>query len=78
MKILGLDSSGIVASVAVVQDDVLVAEYTVNYKKTHSQTLLPRSRFFYRAENRFCHSQGTGSCTQETTDRSTYSRRTGL
>ena len=33
MKILGLDSSGIVASVAVVEDDILVAEYTVNYKK---------------------------------------------
>ena len=29
------------ASVAVVEDDILVAEYTVNYKKTHSQTLLP-------------------------------------
>ena len=28
MRILGLDSSGIVASVAVVEDDVLVAEYT--------------------------------------------------
>lgn len=41
MKILGLDSSGIVASVAVVEDDTLLAEYTVNYKKTHSQTLLP-------------------------------------
>lgn len=41
MKILGLDSSGVVASVAVVEDDNLVAEYTVNYKKTHSQTLLP-------------------------------------
>lgn len=41
MKILALDSSGIVASVAVVQDDTLLAEYTVNYKKTHSQTLLP-------------------------------------
>lgn len=41
MKILGLDSSGIVASVAVVEDETLVAEYTVNYKKTHSQTLLP-------------------------------------
>lgn len=41
MKILGLDSSGIVASVAVVEDENLVAEYTVNYKKTHSQTLLP-------------------------------------
>ena len=41
MKILGLDSSGMVASVAVMEDDVLLAEYTVNYKKTHSQTLLP-------------------------------------
>lgn len=41
MKILGLDSSGLVASVAVVEDDSLLGEYTVNYKKTHSQTLLP-------------------------------------
>ncbi|MCC8067692.1 MAG: tRNA (adenosine(37)-N6)-threonylcarbamoyltransferase complex dimerization subunit type 1 TsaB [Clostridiales bacterium] len=41
MKILALDSSGLVASVAVVEDETLLAEYTVNYKKTHSQTLLP-------------------------------------
>lgn len=41
MKILGLDSSGLVASVAIVEDDILLAEYTTNYKKTHSQTLLP-------------------------------------
>ena len=41
MKLLGLDSSGLVASVAVVADDDLLGEYTVNYKKTHSQTLLP-------------------------------------
>ena len=41
MKILALDSSGIVASVAIVEDSTLLAEYTVNYKKTHSQTLLP-------------------------------------
>lgn len=41
MKILALDSSGLVASVAIVEDDNLIAEYTVNYKKTHSQTLLP-------------------------------------
>lgn len=41
MKILALDSSGLVASVAVLQDDILIGEYTVNYKKTHSQTLLP-------------------------------------
>ena len=41
MKILAFDSSGNVASVAILQDDELLAEYTVNYKKTHSQTLLP-------------------------------------
>lgn len=41
MKILALDSSGLVASVAIVEDDTLLGEYTINYKKTHSQTLLP-------------------------------------
>lgn len=41
MKALGIDSSGLVASVAVVEDGQMIAEYTVNYKKTHSQTLLP-------------------------------------
>ena len=45
MRILALDSSGLVASVAVVDGSGLeaqtIAEYTVNYKKTHSQTLLP-------------------------------------
>ena len=41
MKVLGLDSSGLVAGVALIQDDVLIAEYTTDYKKTHSQTLLP-------------------------------------
>lgn len=41
MKIVALDSSGLVASAAVVEDDTLSAEYTIQYKKTHSQTLLP-------------------------------------
>lgn len=41
MKILALDSSGLVASVALVKNDTLIAEYTIQYKKTHSQTLLP-------------------------------------
>lgn len=41
MKILALDSSGLVASVAVMEEENLLAEYTMNYKKTHSQTLLP-------------------------------------
>ena len=34
MKILALDSSGLVASVALVEDDNMLGEYTVNYKKT--------------------------------------------
>lgn len=41
MKIIAIDSSGLVASVAVATEDSLIAEYTVNFKKTHSQTLLP-------------------------------------
>ena len=41
MKILALDSSGLVASAAYLVDGVMVAEYTVNDKLTHSQTLLP-------------------------------------
>lgn len=41
MKVLAIDSSGLTASVAVVEDSRTIAEYTVDYKKTHSQTLLP-------------------------------------
>lgn len=41
MKLLAIDSSGLVASVAIVTEEAMLAEYTVNYKKTHSQTLLP-------------------------------------
>ena len=41
MKILGIESSSMVASVALTADGVTMAEYTVNFKKTHSQTLLP-------------------------------------
>lgn len=41
MKIIALDSSGLVASVAVLEDQTLIGEYNIQYKKTHSQTLLP-------------------------------------
>lgn len=41
MRVLAIDSSGLTATVAVVEDTQTVAEYTINYKKTHSQTLLP-------------------------------------
>ena len=44
MKILALDSSGLTASVAVLEEDKLTAEYSVNYKKTHSQTLRSEER----------------------------------
>lgn len=41
MKIIAIDSSGLVASVAILENDTVLAQYSVNYKKTHSQTLLP-------------------------------------
>ena len=41
MKILALDSSGMTAGVAVAEDEKIIASYSVNYRKTHSQTLLP-------------------------------------
>lgn len=41
MKILAIDSSGLVATVAIVEDQNLIAEYTIHHKKTHSQTLMP-------------------------------------
>ena len=31
MKVLGIESSSLVASVALVTDDILTAEYTVNF-----------------------------------------------
>lgn len=41
MRVLAIDSSGLTATVAIVEDDQTIAEYTTNYKRTHSQTLLP-------------------------------------
>lgn len=41
MRVLAIDSSGLTATVAVVEESQTIAEYTVNYKKTHSETLLP-------------------------------------
>ncbi|MCM1307868.1 MAG: tRNA (adenosine(37)-N6)-threonylcarbamoyltransferase complex dimerization subunit type 1 TsaB [Butyrivibrio sp.] len=41
MRILAIEASSLVASAAILTDDIITAEYTVNHKKTHSQTLLP-------------------------------------
>ena len=44
MKILGIDTTGQTASAALVEGDKLIAEFTMNYKLTHSQTILPMIR----------------------------------
>lgn len=41
MKILAIEASSQVASVTILTDDIITAEYTVNHKITHSQTLMP-------------------------------------
>ena len=41
MKILGIDSSGLVAATALMSDGIVTAEYQIHNKKTHSQTLMP-------------------------------------
>lgn len=41
MKILALDTSGLVATVAIAEDDKLTAVYSIQNKTTHSQILMP-------------------------------------
>lgn len=40
MKVLGIDTSSKAASVAIMEDDKLISEYTINNNKTHSQKLM--------------------------------------
>lgn len=41
MKILAFETSSHVASVAVLSDEMLLGEFTINHPKTHSQKLMP-------------------------------------
>lgn len=41
MKILALDSTAIVSTVAICEDEKLLAQFTINNGNTHSETLLP-------------------------------------
>ncbi len=41
MRILAVDTAAAVASVAVMENNVLLGEYSVNHKRTHSQKLMP-------------------------------------
>lgn len=41
MKVLAIETSSMVASAAIINEDKLLAEFTINNKKTHSQMLMP-------------------------------------
>jgi tRNA threonylcarbamoyladenosine biosynthesis protein TsaB len=41
MKILALDTSSMVASVAVMDEEKLIGEHIINHERTHSQKLMP-------------------------------------
>lgn len=47
MRILAFDSTAITASVAVAEDEKLIAEITLNNGNTHSQTLLPMAESLF-------------------------------
>lgn len=49
MKILAIDTSAIVATVAVTEDSKPLAQYTINNGNTHSETLLPMIESALRA-----------------------------
>ena len=70
MKILALDSTAQVATVALCEDERLLGEYTINNGNTHSETLLPMVesilKFFDltpREIDLFAASEGPGSFT---------------
>lgn len=70
MNILALDSSATSASVALVEDEKLVAEYFVNANRTHSTTLVPMVKSLLEHTQRtmsdinyFAVSSGPGSFT---------------
>lgn len=41
MKLIAIESSALTASAAIYEDGVIRAAYSTNFKKTHSQTLMP-------------------------------------
>lgn len=41
MKVLAIEASGITAGCALAEDGRLIGDYNIQYKKTHSQTLVP-------------------------------------
>lgn len=52
MLILGIDASGHTASTALLEDGVVLAEYSLNIGLTHSQTLLPMVAEIFRGREK--------------------------
>ena len=70
MLILGIETASLTASAALLADDTVIAEYTTNFKKTHSQTVLPMIDEILRMTDKTCAdldavavSEGPGSFT---------------
>ncbi|KNF09622.1 tRNA threonylcarbamoyladenosine biosynthesis protein TsaB [Gottschalkia purinilytica] len=51
MKVLAIDTSSTVATVAIMDDEKLIGEYTINDKMTHSQKLMPIIRDIMKASD---------------------------
>ncbi len=51
MKILAIDSSGLAVSASLADDEKIIAEYALNFKITHSQTLMPAVDTIIKASN---------------------------
>ncbi len=49
MIVLGIDTSSEVATVAIMNEEKLIGEYTINHKKTHSQKLMPMIEEVFRS-----------------------------
>lgn len=70
MKLLAMDTSNQAVSVALLEDQQILGEMTVNIRQTHSQTLLPmidqllkQTKTSIEAIDRFVVAQGPGSYT---------------
>lgn len=70
MKILAIESASMVASCAISEDDVILGEFSLNHKKTHSEKLMPAIEMLLQELNLkasnldlICISEGPGSYT---------------
>ncbi len=70
MKILALDSTAKTSTVAVLENDILLGQYSVNIQNTHSETLLPMVKSILESLNltnddidAYAASEGPGSFT---------------